>query len=88
MSTKAPAAPKPTQPSPQADNGSSSREATFDIFRRWGFLQASLDPLAQYLPAEPFPTPAPDGPASEEARRYYCGTIGAEFMHIASPEKR
>lgn len=66
----------------------SDREVVFDIFRRWGFLQATLDPLGQYLPAEPFPTPAPDGEASAEARGYYCGSIGAEFMHIASPEKR
>ena len=66
----------------------SVRETVFDIFRRWGFLQATLDPLGQYLPAEPFPTPAPDGVISAEARRFYCGTIGVEFMHIASQEKR
>ncbi len=66
----------------------SQREAVFGIFRRWGFLQASLDPLGQFLPPEPFPTPAPDGPDSAEARGYYCGTIGAEYMHIASPERR
>ena len=82
----------PTKPSTKTttDNTDSSaaREATFDIFRRWGYLQASLDPLGQYLPPEPFPTPAPDGADSEEARRYYCGSIGAEFMHIPSPEKR
>ncbi len=69
------------------DTGS-QREMVFDIFRRWGFLQASLDPLGQYLPPEPFPTPAPDGADSTEARGFYCGTIGVEFMHIASPEKR
>jgi len=77
-----------TQPKPAAPAESASREATFDIFRRWGYLQASLDPLGQYLPPEPFPTPAPDGADSEEARRYYCGSIGAEFMHIPSNEKR
>ena len=44
--------------------------------------------MGQFLPPEPFPTPAPDGPDSSEARGYYCGTIGAEYMHIASPEKR
>jgi len=65
-----------------------SREATFDFFRRWGFLQASLDPLGQFFPPEPFPAEAPEGDDADEARRYYCGSIGAEFMHIASPEKR
>jgi 2-oxoglutarate dehydrogenase E1 component len=64
------------------------RETVFDIFRRWGYLQASLDPLGQYLPPEPFPTPAPEGDLAAEARSYYCGTIAAEFMHIPSPEQR
>jgi 2-oxoglutarate dehydrogenase E1 component len=64
------------------------RETTFEIFRRWGYLQASLDPLGQYLPPEPFPTPAPEGETAAEARGYYCGTIAAEFMHIPSPEQR
>ena len=78
--------PKVTQ---STGNGAGpSREEVFDLFRRWGFLQASLDPLGQFLPAEPFPTPAPEGPYSAEARTFYCGTIGAEFMHIAAPEKR
>src|SRR5256885_9190628 len=64
------------------------REVVFDIFRRWGYLQASLDPLGQYLPPEPFPTPAPEGELAAEARSYYCGAIAAEFMHIPSPEQR
>ena len=91
MPTKSPASTEslPTQQNPQPQASSEpSREAVFDIFRRWGYLQASLDPLGQYLPPEPFPTPAPDGPDAQEARRYYCGPIGAEFMHIPSPEKR
>ena len=29
----------------------SERETTFNIFRSYGYLQASLDPLGQYLPA-------------------------------------
>jgi len=65
-----------------------SREATFDFFRRWGYLQASLDPLGQFYPSEPFPNAAPEGADADEARSYYCASIGAEFMHIASPEKR
>ena len=64
------------------------RETVFDIFRRWGYMQATLDPLGQYLPAEPFPTPAPEGEAAIEARGYYCGTIAAEFMHIVKVEQR
>jgi 2-oxoglutarate dehydrogenase E1 component len=89
MPTKFPATTEPLTPQKQpSPEPSLSREAIFDIFRRWGYLQASLDPLGQYLPPEPFPTPAPDGPAAQEARRYYCGPIGAEFMHIPSPERR
>jgi 2-oxoglutarate dehydrogenase E1 component len=65
------------------------REQTFDIFRRWGYLQASLDPLGQYLPPEPFPvTQVPEGEAAAEARRYYCGNFAVEFMHIPSLEQR
>ena len=64
------------------------RDQVFDIFRRWGYLQASLDPLGQYLPPEPFPTPVPEGDFAREARSFYCGTIAAEFMHIPSPEQR
>ena len=71
---------------------SSIREATFDIFRRWGYLQATLDPLGQFLPPEPFPTALPEGPEAEqaaaEARSFYCSTVGVEFMHIPSPEIR
>jgi 2-oxoglutarate dehydrogenase E1 component len=65
------------------------REQTFDIFRRWGYLQASLDPLGQYLPPEPFPvTHVPEGDIAAEARRFYCGNFAVEFMHIPNLEQR
>src|SRR5882757_754146 len=65
------------------------REQIFDIFRRWGYLQASLDPLGQYLPPEPFPiATVPEGEFAAEARRYYCGNFAVEFMHIPSIEQR
>ncbi len=75
----------------QGDNSNPQlRTEVFEIFRRWGYLQATLDPLKQYLPAEPFPIDLPEGSdaLAEEARRYYCGNIALEFSHIASPEKR
>jgi 2-oxoglutarate dehydrogenase E1 component len=67
---------------------STQRDAVFDVFRRWGYLQATLDPLGQYLLPEPFPGAAPEGEFADEARSYYCGTIAAEFMHIPSLEQR
>jgi 2-oxoglutarate dehydrogenase E1 component len=70
--------------------GKEKRDAIFEVFRRWGYLQTTLDPLGQYLPPEPFPVALPEGDedAAAEARGYYCRTIGVEFMHIASADKR
>jgi len=65
------------------------RERTFDAFRRWGYLQANLDPLGQQL--KPLRLPELDqlaGPNANEARLIYCHTVGVEFMHILDPEKR
>ena len=65
------------------------REQIFDIFRRWGYLQATLDPLGQFLPPEPFPIAiTPEGDIAAEARRYYCGNFAIEFMHIPNLEQR
>ena len=74
--------------SQQGTESQPGREEVFDIFRRWGYLQASLDPLGQYLPPEPFPVAVPEGELAREARGYYCGSIAAEFMHIPSVEQR
>src|SRR5437868_2164403 len=63
------------------------REQIFDVFRRWGYLEANLDPLGFFKPPES-PDLRLDGPDADEARRIYCGTIGAEFMHLPSPEQR
>jgi 2-oxoglutarate dehydrogenase E1 component len=68
-----------------AANG--SREAIFDEFRRWGYLEADLDPLGDFKP-EAVPELQIAGEAADEARRIYCGTVGAEFMHMADGEKR
>ena len=63
------------------------REATLDAFRRWGYLQASVDPFGIIKP-EPIEELDIEGEVAEIARRYYCGSIGAEFMHIPDPVRR
>src|SRR4051794_17548367 len=76
---------KPPKKSPR--NGE-DRERIFESFRRWGYLQAKLDPLGLL---KPLPSPDLDdltGSAADEAREIYCGTIGAEFMHLPEPERR
>ncbi|HZZ38207.1 MAG TPA: 2-oxoglutarate dehydrogenase E1 component [Acidobacteriaceae bacterium] len=65
-----------------------SRETALDAFRRWGYLQAQLDPLGQYLQPVAVPELDIDNQFAIEARRVYCGTIGAEFMHIPDRERR
>jgi 2-oxoglutarate dehydrogenase E1 component len=66
-------------------SAASTRDLVFDCFRRWGYLQAQLDPLEQELSALELPDPLPAGAAKEDiaaAKKVYCGTVGAEFMHI------
>jgi len=70
-----------------AENGNGERERVFDAFRHWGYLEADLDPLG-FLQPIPHPDLQLDGEYAEEARRIYCGTIGAEFMHLADPACR
>jgi 2-oxoglutarate dehydrogenase E1 component len=68
-----------------APNG--ERERVFDAFRRWGYLEADLDPLGFLQPA-PHSDLQIDSEFAQEARRVYCGTVGAEFMHITDPARR
>jgi 2-oxoglutarate dehydrogenase E1 component len=64
-----------------------AQERTWDSFRRWGYLQANLDPLGDL---EPVAMPELDvtGADAEAARRCYCGSIGVEFMHMPECERR
>ncbi|HKQ88169.1 MAG TPA: 2-oxoglutarate dehydrogenase E1 component [Candidatus Acidoferrales bacterium] len=64
-----------------------AQDRIWDSFRRWGYLQANLDALGDL---EPLPMAELDvsGPDAEAARRCYCGSIGAEFMHIPDRERR
>src|SRR5437899_3940899 len=63
-----------------------------DPFRRWGYLAADLDPLGRLAPLHHPDLDAAlrDAEHSEEAagwRRIYCGSIGAEFMHLPHPDR-
>jgi 2-oxoglutarate dehydrogenase E1 component len=63
------------------------RKRVFELFRQWGYLEAELNPLG-LLPPQPHPDLQIDSEPAREARRIYCGSVGAEFMHIADPERR
>src|SRR5581483_6996725 len=71
-----------------SNTATGEREQVFEAFRRYGYLQADLDPLGHLRP-EPHPELEQlRGEAAEEARAIYSGTIGAEFMHINDRERR
>ena len=63
------------------------RELVFEAFRRWGYLEADLDPLGLLrLPT----VPELSGGTEEHqaARGFYCRTIGVEFAHILDAARR
>ena len=66
---------------------SERQERVIDAFRRWGYLQANLDPLGHFAPL-PHPELDVTGDTADAARRIYSGSIGVEFMHIPDPERR
>ena len=72
----------PSRPAPAGE-----REKVLDLFRRWGYFEAALDPLG-HMPPAPHPELTIGGKDAEEARRIYCGSIGAEFMHLPQSERR
>jgi len=63
------------------------REQVFDAYRRWGYLDANLNPFGGPIGGGYSDLPG-DGEGAEEARRIYCGTIGAEFMHMPQRDRR
>jgi 2-oxoglutarate dehydrogenase E1 component len=78
---------QPTKPVTKSAADSLERERIFDAFRRWGYLESALDPIGLFKP-QPRPELALTGPIAGEARAFYCGTIGAEFMHLPEPDRR
>jgi 2-oxoglutarate dehydrogenase E1 component len=77
----------PTTSTAVLDATNGERERVFDAFRRWGYLEADLDPLGFLRPVLHSDLPV-DSEFAQEARRVYCGTIGVEFMHITDPARR
>src|SRR5580658_2976430 len=74
--------------SPKKSSGNGDeRERVFEAFRRWGYLEADLDPLKLLQPLKSSDLELA-GPAADQARRIYCGSVGAEFMHLREPERR
>ncbi len=63
------------------------KEQIFNKFRTWGYLQASLDPLGFFKPLE-VPGLNIDNDYADKAHRFYCRSIGAEFMFIPDPVRR
>ena len=78
----------PERPVEVPKEGDQERERVFDAFRRWGYCEANLDPLGLFLPLKHPDLAGFSGEVAEEARRVYCGTIGADFMHLLEPERR
>ncbi|HEY6273254.1 MAG TPA: 2-oxoglutarate dehydrogenase E1 component [Terriglobales bacterium] len=64
------------------------RMRVFDEFRRWGYLDANLYPFGGPIAGGYAEIRNLRGSAAAEARRIYCGSIGAEFMHLPQAERR
>jgi 2-oxoglutarate dehydrogenase E1 component len=68
--------------------GDDERERIFEAFRRWGYLEATLDPLGLFEPLKQPALEALTGEVADEARRIYCGTIGADFTHLPELDRQ
>ena len=70
------------------NNGSNpERERIFNTFRRYGYLEADLDPLG-FLQQRPTVELPNDSEYARKARAIYSSTIGVEINHINAPERR
>ena len=66
---------------------SADDERIFEGYRRWGYLAANLDPLGFLAPYH-HPELITEGAAAAAAGKFYCGAIGAEFVHIDDTLRR
>ncbi|MFN8389979.1 MAG: 2-oxoglutarate dehydrogenase E1 component [Bdellovibrionota bacterium] len=64
-----------------------SKEDIANNFRRWGYLQADVDPLGN-LPKFPHrDLDSATGAEADKWRKLYCSKVGVEFMHMPYPER-
>ena len=79
---------KTAQKGPADKTGAGDRDHVFDAFRRFGYLEANLDPLGFLKPLQQPELQELTGPIADEARRLYGGTIGVDFMHLPAERRR
>src|SRR5713226_3600155 len=79
---------KPAASGTPGSAGNDERERIFEAFRRWGYLEATLDPLGLLEPLKHPALEALTGEIADEARRVYCGTIGADFAHLPELDRQ
>src|SRR5216684_7483546 len=63
------------------------RERLLDAFRRWGYLNANLNPFGGPV-GDGYPDLPTQGEGIAELKKAYCGSIGAEFMHLPQKDRR
>jgi len=61
--------------------------AVLEAFRRWGHLEAALDPLGRLVPRR-IPELEGNDEGSRLARAWYCGPLAVEFDHLLDPERK
>src|SRR5246500_1492790 len=87
MATRTPKLSTPPTSAGLMEAPNPERDRIFDVFRHWGYLEADLDPLGLFRP-QPQAELQIESDYAREARHFYCGTIGVEFMHIPDGERR
>ncbi len=71
----------------RTEQQSLERERLLDAFRRWGYLNANLNPFGGPV-GDGYPDLPTQGEGIAELKKAYCGTIGAEFLHLPQRDRR
>src|SRR5260370_7525528 len=80
------AAKKPAAGNSAKTASNEERERIFDAFRRWGYLEATLDPLGLFEPLKQPDLDALTGEAAEEAPRPHPRLIRPAFLPFPGPQ--